>query len=173
MRCPHCDSDNLPGNATCSHCKQDLTTWDRPVPCNRVERSLMEDRVEGLKPPPPPAVSPETTIRAAVGLMLDSNVGALVVVDAGGRLLGILSERDLLKKVAGIHEPYADLPVGPFMTPRPETVAPADTLNYALHKMDAGGYRHVPVLEDGRPVGVVSVHDMLRHITRLCKDPQG
>ena len=45
----------------------------------------------------------------------------------------------------------------------------ADTLAFALHKMDVGGYRHLPVLKDGKPTGVISVRDMLRHITRLCK----
>ena len=62
------------------------------------------------------------------------------------------------------------MPVSRFMTARPETVTPADTLNFALHKMDAGGYRHVPVVENGRPVSVVSVRDMMRHITRLCRE---
>jgi len=60
--------------------------------------------------------------------------------------------------------------VSRFMTARPETVAPTDTLNYALQKMDAGGYRHVPVVENGRPISVVSVRDMIAHITRLCRD---
>ena len=45
-----------------------------------------------------------------------------------------------------------------------------DTLAFALHKMDGGGYRHLPVLKDGQPLGMISVRDMLRHITRLCKD---
>ena len=56
------------------------------------------------------------------------------------------------------------------MTPNPETVRPTDTLAFVLHKMDGGGYRHLPVLKDGQPLGMISVRDMLRHITRLCKD---
>ncbi len=56
------------------------------------------------------------------------------------------------------------------MTARPETVAPTDTLNFALQMMDAGGYRHVPVVDNGRPISVVSVRDMIQHITRLCKE---
>ena len=130
----------------------------------------MEEPVRVLPIHPPSTVSPHTPLRDAIALMLSGNIGAVLVVDDSGRLLGILSERDLLKKVAGIHEPYADLPVSRFMTARPETVAPSDTLNFALQKMDAGGYRHVPVVQDGRPVSVVSVRDMIRHITRLCKD---
>jgi CBS domain-containing protein len=56
------------------------------------------------------------------------------------------------------------------MTRNPETVEPNDTLAVALHKMDVGGYRHLPIVEGERPVGIISVRDVSRHITRLCKD---
>ena len=170
MICPICGATNLPGQEMCGNCQHDLTRYDQPYPRDRVERSLMEETVAVLPLHAPTTVPYDTTLREAIGRMLDANVGAVLVVDGAGRLTGILSERDLLEKVAGIHELYADMPVGRFMTARPETVAPTDTLNFALHKMDAGGYRHVPVVEDGRPVSVVSVRDMIRHITRLCKE---
>jgi CBS domain-containing protein len=57
------------------------------------------------------------------------------------------------------------------MTPNPETVSSGDTLAFALHKMDGGGYRHLPVISGGRPTGVISVRDLLRHFTRLCRVP--
>jgi CBS domain-containing protein len=91
-------------------------------------------------------------------------------VDAAGKLLGIFSERDLLTKIAGQHEPFSDLPLSQFMTPDPETVRATDTLAFALHKMDSGGYRHIPVVTGEQVTGIISVRDMLRHITRLCKD---
>ena len=170
MICPSCGYTNLPGAETCSNCQQDLTKWDQPLPSNRVERSLMEELVSILPIHAPMTVQPDTPLCDAIARMLEGNIGAVLVVDPAGRLLGILSERDLLRKVAGIHEPYAELPVSRFMTARPETVAPTDTLNFALQKMDAGGYRHVPVVENGRPISVVSVRDMIAHITRLCRD---
>jgi CBS domain-containing protein len=170
MICPTCGHDNLPGASSCGNCQQDLSPLDRPCPDNQIERRLMEDQVGTLKPHTPQTILPTATVRQAIDLMLAENVGAVLVVDEGGSLLGIFSERDLLKKVAGIHENYAELPVGRFMTPRPETVSTADTLNFALHKMDGGGYRHVPVLDAGRPISMISVRDMLRHITRLCKE---
>jgi CBS domain-containing protein len=169
MNCPNCGCTNLPGSETCSNCQHDLTTWDQPLPRDRIERSLMEESVSILPRHTPTTVLPDAPLREAIARMLANNVGAVLVVDAADRLLGILSERDLLKKVAGIHEPYADLPVSRFMTARPETVALTDTLNFALHKMDAGGYRHVPVVQDGRAISVISVRDMIEHITRLCK----
>jgi CBS domain-containing protein len=53
------------------------------------------------------------------------------------------------------------------MTASPETVSPNDLLAVALGKMDSGGYRHLPVVAEGRPVGVISVRDVLRHLTAL------
>jgi CBS domain-containing protein len=169
MICPTCMHDNLPGAEECSCCQQDLTQLDQPVAGNRVERSLMEDPVSLLPPKPPVTVAAETTVREAIQILLARDIGALMVVGPDGKLLGIFSERDLLTKVAGTHADYHQLPVRQFMTPKPETVGPADALAFALHKMDVGGYRHMPVVQDGLPVGMISVRDMLRHITRLCK----
>jgi CBS domain-containing protein len=170
MICPNCGFDNLPGSELCSSCLQDLTQLDRPQAQNRIERSLMEDPVSVLGPRPALAVPVTATVREAVRSMLSSGVGALLVVDEREKLVGIFSERDLLVRVAGMPEPEVDLPVGQFMTPNPETVTDEDTLAFALHKMDVGGYRHLPVLKEGKPVAVISVRDMLRHITRLCRD---
>jgi CBS domain-containing protein len=56
------------------------------------------------------------------------------------------------------------------MTSEPETLGPDDMLAVALHKMDVGGYRHLPVVENGVPTGIISVRDLIRHITQLCKE---
>lgn len=170
MICPTCGHDNLPGSEECSSCQQDLTQLDRPTAQNRIERSLMEDPVSVLKPKEPISVQPTATVREAVQAMLASGIGALLVVDENETLQGIFSERDLLIRVAGLQDPRLDLPVRQFMTANPETVTASDTLAFALHKMDVGGYRHLPVLKDGKPVAVISVRDMLRHITRLCRE---
>ena len=170
MICPHCGNDNLPGSEECGRCGQDMTQLDRPVPGDPVERSLIEDPVGRLNPRKPVTIGPTTSVRDAIRTMLDSNVGALLVVDDAEHLIGIFSERDLLTKIAGLRDDYADRPVTEFMTRDPEAVAPHHTLAFALHKMDCGGYRHVPVLEDGHPVAMISVRDMLRHITRLCRE---
>ena len=94
----------------------------------------------------------------------------VALVQNAGRLV----EKDaLLKKVSGLGQNQTELPVAQFMTPRPESVSPDDTLDYVLHKMDGGGYRHLPVVKDGKPISVVSVRDMLRHLTRLCAEGNG
>jgi CBS domain-containing protein len=170
MICPTCGHDNLPGSEECSSCLQDLTQLDRPTAQNRIERSLMEDPVSVLQPKAPIGVLPSATVREAVQAMLASGIGAVLVVDAAGNLQGIFSERDLMVRVSGLSDLRLDLPVRQVMTPNPETVTADDTLAFALHKMDVGGYRHLPVLQDGRPMAVISVRDMLRHITRLCRE---
>ncbi len=168
MICPNCGHDNLPGSEECAGCQQDLTQLDRPAPNNRVERSLMEDPVSTLRPREPVVVRPTATVREALQMMLARDIGSLLVVDADGKLVGVFSERDLLLKVAGLADPAASR-VQEFMTPHPETISSGDTLAFALHKMDSGGYRHLPVISNGRPTGVISVRDLLRHVTRLCK----
>jgi CBS domain-containing protein len=169
MICPTCMYDNLPGAEECSRCQQDLTQLDQPIALNLVERSLMEDPVRVLGPHAPVTVRPEAAVREAVQAMLARDIGALVVADEGGKLVGIFSERDCLVKIAGVRPDWDELPVYQFMTPDPETVTADDTLAFALHKMDVGGYRHLPVVEGDRPVGMISVRDMIHHITRLCK----
>jgi CBS domain-containing protein len=169
MICPTCNHDNLPGSEHCSNCLHDLTQLDQPVAQDRVERSLMDDLVSVLKPRRAVTLPTTATVGDAVRTMLACDIGAVLIVDAAGHLVGIFSERDLLTKVAGTDPDYAARPVREFMTPDPETVEATHTLAFALHKMDCGSYRHLPVLEAGRPVGMISVRDMLRHITRLCK----
>jgi CBS domain-containing protein len=169
MICPACGHDNFPGREYCSNCLHDLTQLDRPVSRDRVERSLMEDPVSVLQPRKAVTLLPDATVGDAIRTMLEQDIGALLIVARDGQLAGIFSERDLLTRVAGQVPDYASRPVSEFMTANPETVRSTDTLAFALHKMDGGGYRHLPVLKDGQPFGMLSVRDMLGHITRLCQ----
>jgi CBS domain-containing protein len=169
MICPNCGFDNLPGSEHCGNCLNDMTQLDRPTAQDRVERSLMEETVQGLKARAPITLPPTASVAEAMQTMLERDIGAVLIVGADGGVVGIFSERDLLTKVAGIVADLGARRVSEFMTPHPETVRPFDTLAFVLHKMDSGGYRHMPVLADGRPVGMISVRDMLRHVTRLCE----
>lgn len=168
MICPRCGFDNLPGESECRKCLCDLTALDRPEPADRVESSLMRDSVGQLKPRLPAVVPLGVSVARAVQVLLDEDVGAVLIVDAAGLLVGIFSERDLLTKVAGAG-PIDQLRVDDYMTPKPQTVDPDDKLAFALHKMDVGGYRHLPVVRDGKPVAILSVRDVMRHMTKLCR----
>ena len=170
MICPRCGHDNVPGNDTCEKCQLDLAPLDQPRPHDRVEQRLLDEPVRVLSPRPPVTVGGETLLRDAVKVMMDAGVGTVLVLDKDGKLAGIFSERDLLVRVGDAEAMSGKAAVGQFMTPNPETVAADDTLAVALQKMDVGGYRHLPVVRDGRPVGMISVRDMMRYITRLCQD---
>ena len=169
MLCPRCGFDNLPGENECRRCLCDLTALDRPAPQDRIEQSLMLDTVAHLQPRAPITVSVTATVADAVKILLEADIGAVLVVDAAGVLAGIFSERDLLTKVAGNAKPLSELPLEQFMTPKPQVVAVHDKLAFALQQMDVGGYRHLPVVRDGKPVGIISVRDVIRHLTRMCK----
>jgi CBS domain-containing protein len=82
----------------------------------------------------------------------------------GAELLGIFTERDVLMNIAGREREFASDAVREWMTPNPETVAEDDSIAFAIHKMDVGGYRHLPVMEAGQPVGIISVRDVVRYL---------
>ncbi len=163
MICPGCYEPNTPGADQCRRCGCDLTADDRPTPHDRVERSLMTEAVDVLGPRPAVTVTAESPLREVMRRMIAAEVGAVLVVDAAGLLVGILTERDFLTRVAGSPD-FADASVRDFMTRDPETVAATDPLMFALGKMASGNYRHIPIVAAGRPVGVLSVRDVLRHV---------
>jgi CBS domain-containing protein len=170
MICPRCGYDNVPGNDVCASCLLDLAPLDQPVPRDRVQHDLMDRPVRDLKPRSPITLPGTALLGDAVRLMLDEGVGTVLVVDGGGSLAGIFSERDLLLRVPDEAAQKGDEPLAEFMTRNPETVRPDDPLALALHKMDVGGYRHLPVVDAGKPVGVISVRDLMRHITQMCAE---
>jgi CBS domain-containing protein len=90
--------------------------------------------------------------------MVDRNVGAVLVVE-DGRLVGIMTERDLMKAVA--RGQVADVVVRDCMTSHPDTIAPDDTIEHAAVLMIHGGYRHLPVVDGDDLVGILSIRDLV------------
>jgi CBS domain-containing protein len=106
------------------------------------------------------AVAPEDTLGEAAERMAADDVGSAVVLEHG-LLIGILTERDLLRAVAGrVHSSEAR--VREWMTADPVTAAEETSATEALETMMENGFRHLPVLEGGRTVGVVSIRDVMR-----------
>jgi len=104
-------------------------------------------------------VEPATDLSDAAERMVERGVGAALVL-SGGMVSGILTERDVLRAVAtgsveGTH-------VAAWMTREPETVDVAEALGRAAAIMIHGGFRHLPVLDDGKPAGIVSIRDLMR-----------
>lgn len=105
---------------------------------------------------------PHTEIAVAAKTMLAEEVGALAVLD-GTRLVGIVTERDLLRVVA--ERRRGPLPVGRIMTPSPDFLSPDVDVDDAAEWMMAAGYRHLPVVEKGQILGMVSIKDLLWALT--------
>ena len=109
---------------------------------------------------PPVEAASITTVVEAARLMQRENVGAVLVVDHA-RLVGIFTERDALFRVlADARDPHSTR-LAEVMTPRPQTIHPDEPFVRALRMMHEGKFRHLPVVEFDRPLGVVSVRDAL------------
>lgn len=104
---------------------------------------------------------PDQTIRQALKSLAEHNVGALVVVDAAGSPIGILSERDIVRRLAR-DESALGIPVGDLMSKPVITGVPHDDLTAAGETMTKGRFRHLPILDGGRLVGVVSIGDIVK-----------
>ena len=104
-------------------------------------------------------VSMEGTLGDAASAMADRGVGAVVVLE-GGSIAAILTERDVMKAVAAGKDGSAS--VTEWMTRHPDTIEPGDTTDHAASLMIHGGFRHLPVVEDGNVVGIVSIRDLMR-----------
>jgi CBS domain-containing protein len=99
-------------------------------------------------------------VRDAARLMKDRRVGAIMVMEQD-KLAGVFTERDVLFRVIADDRDVRTTPLAEVMTRNPQTIHPDKPFPDALHLMYEGGFRHVPVVEDGRPVGVISARDAL------------
>jgi CBS domain-containing protein len=109
----------------------------------------------------PPAIAEKTlTVLQAAILMKEKGKGALLVVE-GTRLTGIFTERDALFRVVAAGRDPATTKLADVMTPQPQTMHPDEPFVKALRLMHKRGFRHLPVVEHGRPLGVVSARDAL------------
>lgn len=108
-----------------------------------------------------PITAPNTTIvESAARTMQQHNIGALLVVD-GTRLCGIFTERDALFRIVAAGRDPATTRLADVMTAQPQTIHPDEPFLHALRMMHKGRFRHLPVVEFGRPLGMVSVRDAL------------
>ena len=108
-------------------------------------------------------INKEDTLAVAVTVLRDKRIGALVVVDGDGSLAGILSERDIVRKLA--ETPGQTLPqaVSDNMTRDVVTCGPDDLLVEVLRRMSEGGFRHMPVVEDGGVKGMITIGDVVNY----------
>ena len=108
----------------------------------------------------PVTATADMTVATASRLMKHKRIGAILVLE-GGRLAGIFTERDALFRVIAEGRSPETTRLGEVMTPNPRTIAPDRPFGHALHLMHEGEFRHVPVVENGRALGMVSARDAL------------
>jgi CBS domain-containing protein len=116
--------------------------FDQPI------RSIMEQKKFLAAPP-------QTTVSQAARLMADKNVGAVLVIE-NERLVGIFTERDVVFRVIAQGRDAKTTPLVDVMTAAPKTLDPGKSYGHALVIMQENGFRHMPVVENGRPVGIIS-----------------
>jgi CBS domain-containing protein len=164
--CPYCDHDVIEGADECEACGQPLTEFNLPVPATPVERALLTDRVKLFQGRQPLIVSPTMPVREVLRLMVDNRVGCVAVVEKK-KLVGIFTERDVLLKIGERAGELGNQPVSAFMTAKVESLPATAKIAFAVHRMDLGGFRHIPVVNsDGEPTGIFSVRDILAYLTR-------
>ena len=110
-------------------------------------------------------VEPVATVMDAAGAMFARRTGSALVMD-GDRLAGIFTERDIMRALSGTSDAGRSSLVGDRMTADPEVIEPGATVGEALDRMLAGGFRHLPVVEGGRVIGLVSMRDLAAAIGR-------
>ena len=169
ITCPDCGATNIEGADECRNCGSDLRTVDLPRPASQIERTIMHEPLTALTLTPIHAVSPETSLETAVHALTRQKVDILEVVE-DGHLIGLLSLRDIVNRVGPDYAGKLQQPVRQFMTPNPETLPPDAPITFAINKMDVGGYRHVPVVQDGRTVGVASAGDVIAYLWKRGRE---
>lgn len=109
------------------------------------------------------SIEPTADLAAAARLLGAHRIGALVIRGAGGRLAGILSERDIVRAISEQGAEALTLPVGQVMTRSVTTCGEDDSAASIMERMTAGKFRHMPVMAKGELVGVISIGDVVKH----------
>ncbi|HER25794.1 MAG TPA: CBS domain-containing protein [Rhodospirillales bacterium] len=123
---------------------------------------IKETEVRGLKR--------SDTAHEAARLMKKLNISALIVSDDEGKLIGIVTERDLTRRIIAEDKNPLETTLGDIMTGDPETLAPTDSAGDALELMRTRSFRHLPVVDDGRVIGMVSIRDLYSAVKSDLED---
>jgi 2-oxoglutarate ferredoxin oxidoreductase subunit beta len=140
---------------------------EKPPQLSPAEKSLEKDQVSDLARRRHVVVTADVPVGDVLKQLVDNRVGCAVVVENGQKVVGIFSERDALVKINTDFATLRQKPVADFMTRNPETLKADAKIAFAVQRMDLGGYRHVPIVDDaGALQGVISVRDILNYLTQ-------
>jgi CBS domain-containing protein len=107
------------------------------------------------------AVAPDTRVSAVVAILAEKHIGAVLVTD-NGRLVGVVSERDVVRSLAEQGGKSLDLAASALMTSNPRTATPNISVEQAMGLMTDGRFRHLPIVENGALTGLVSIGDVVK-----------
>ena len=139
---------------------------ERAAAPRTLDASTLRVPISTLALPKPFTLTANAVICDAVNAMQEGNFGAVLIVDAAGKLTGIFTERDLISKIAGKGLDWKKTPLEAYMTANPEALEADANMTFCLNMMTIGGYRHVPIVDaNKKPVAVVSIRDVVRYIT--------
>jgi CBS domain-containing protein len=108
-------------------------------------------------------IEPNASLASAAKRLAACKIGALVVIGAEHRVIGILSERDIVQELAIRGAAALDRPLSEVMTRKVTTCGQSDTISSVMERMTEGKFRHLPVLEQSRLIGIVSIGDIVKH----------
>lgn len=117
------------------------------------------------------SIGPQETLSTLAGRLSDKRIGAMVVLDEGDRLVGVISERDVIRALGESGASALHAPIARYMTESVEVAKPSENVFSVLDRMTEGRFRHMPVIDGERVVGVVSIGDVVKaRIEALQKD---
>jgi CBS domain-containing protein len=108
-------------------------------------------------------IRPESSLREAVQMLAEHRIGAVVVTDGAGQVVGILSERDVVRVIGKDGPGRLDDPITTVMTAKVITANGTETVPEVMELMTGGRFRHIPVVDHGRLVGIISIGDVVKH----------
>jgi CBS domain-containing protein len=108
-------------------------------------------------------IQPHRTLQEVAALLADKGIGAAIVSDGSGEVLGIVSERDIVRAIGRHGDAVLNDAVSRHMTTKVNSTDPNDPIDHVMEMMTSGRFRHMPVMDKGRLVGVVSIGDVVKH----------
>ncbi|HLA16590.1 MAG TPA: thiamine pyrophosphate-dependent enzyme [Candidatus Limnocylindrales bacterium] len=162
--CPVCRFQNFEGEDACENCGADLRTSDIPQQAGSFTGRLMGEHLDALGVGPPPSIEVDAPVVEAIARMHRESIDCLLVIEDGA-LVGIFTERDAVLKLAG--RSMIGVGVREVMTLDPVVLRHDEPIAVAINKMAVGGFRHIPIVDEGSPIGVVAAKDVFEHILEL------
>ena len=171
MKCPSCGHSSIEGSDRCEQCLH--TLHQVAIPSKKkdvIQEAMMSAPISDLLTGKDLLVaSPSDSIQKIIKIFQEQKKNC-VLVYKDHKIVGILSNRDILWKVVGKYKDLSKVKVEQVMTPKPECVGPDDPIAFVVNKMAMGGFRHIPVLQaDGKPLSIILIKDVLGYLARREK----